>query len=241
VSQCRSRRSSGRATVPSTRTEISCSPAYAIATIHLDQGESVNRRSGRDARHDHERVDRDQHRGRAHEVPEAIRARGESFFMNTFTATGPDARVVVAPALPGDVITWPLTGSTVFLQSGSYLAAPDSVSVDSSWGGQDVLQQGGSARAALLGHRRPRRVELRRDPRRRPRPRPDLRGRHRSHGGAGGVGGLPGAQGRELEVDDPRRDGFVVDLTGPGRIYLQSRSPNSFIEWLAPKLPGNRS
>ena len=35
---------------------------------------------------------------------------GESFFMNTFSATGPNAHVVVAPALPGDIITWPLTG-----------------------------------------------------------------------------------------------------------------------------------
>ena len=34
---------------------------------------------------------------------------GESFFVNTFTATAPDAHVIVAPALPGDIITWPST------------------------------------------------------------------------------------------------------------------------------------
>jgi uncharacterized protein (AIM24 family) len=36
-------------------------------------------------------------------------------------------------------------------------------------------------------------------------------------------------------------EGLVVELTGPGRIYLQTRSPENFIDWLAPKLPGNRS
>ena len=36
-------------------------------------------------------------------------------------------------------------------------------------------------------------------------------------------------------------EGLVVNLTGPGRIYLQTRSPNSFIDWLVPKLPTQRS
>jgi uncharacterized protein (AIM24 family) len=49
---------------------------------------------------------------------------GESFFVNTFRSSAPGAHVVVAPALPGDIITWPLSGNTVYLQSGSYLASP---------------------------------------------------------------------------------------------------------------------
>jgi uncharacterized protein (AIM24 family) len=28
-----------------------------------------------------------------------------------------------------------------------------------------------------------------------------------------------------------------VDLTGPGVIYTQSRSPEAFLNWLIPKLP----
>ena len=35
-------------------------------------------------------------------------------------------------------------------------------------------------------------------------------------------------------------EGLVVKLTGPGRFYMQTRSPDSFVEWLAPKLPGKR-
>ena len=36
-------------------------------------------------------------------------------------------------------------------------------------------------------------------------------------------------------------EGLVVDLTGPGRIYLQSRSPEDFLSWLIPQLPTQRS
>ena len=35
-------------------------------------------------------------------------------------------------------------------------------------------------------------------------------------------------------------EGLVCKLTGPGRFYPQTRNPESFIEWLVPKLPGKR-
>ena len=36
-------------------------------------------------------------------------------------------------------------------------------------------------------------------------------------------------------------EGLVVRLTGPGRIYMQTRSPESFLGWLIPKLPKQTS
>ncbi len=32
-------------------------------------------------------------------------------------------------------------------------------------------------------------------------------------------------------------EGLVVGLTGPGRVYIQTRSEDSFLDWLIPKLP----
>ena len=60
---------------------------------------------------------------------------GESFFMNTFTAAGPNAEIIFAPALAGDIVRWQLDGRTVFLQSGSYLASSMGIDIDSKWGG----------------------------------------------------------------------------------------------------------
>ena len=36
-------------------------------------------------------------------------------------------------------------------------------------------------------------------------------------------------------------EGLVVHLTGPGRIYTQTRSPESLLGWLIPKLPKQTS
>jgi uncharacterized protein (AIM24 family) len=32
-------------------------------------------------------------------------------------------------------------------------------------------------------------------------------------------------------------EGLVVDLTGPGRVLMQSRSTDQFLAWLIPQLP----
>jgi uncharacterized protein (AIM24 family) len=67
---------------------------------------------------------------------------GESFFVNDFSsATG--GTVGVAAALPGDVSTVNLDGSTgLLVQSGSWIASDASVDVDSKWGGAWSLSAG---------------------------------------------------------------------------------------------------
>jgi uncharacterized protein (AIM24 family) len=34
-------------------------------------------------------------------------------------------------------------------------------------------------------------------------------------------------------------EGLVVDFTGPGDVYLQTRSPEAFLGWLIPNIPRN--
>jgi uncharacterized protein (TIGR00266 family) len=36
-------------------------------------------------------------------------------------------------------------------------------------------------------------------------------------------------------------EGLVTRFTGPGRLWLQTRSPQHFLDWLIPKLPTKRS
>lgn len=36
-------------------------------------------------------------------------------------------------------------------------------------------------------------------------------------------------------------EGLVSRFTGPGRLWLQTRSPQHFLDWLNPKLPTKRS
>ena len=52
---------------------------------------------------------------------------GESFFQNTYTAPGNGGELVLAPALPGDMIVLEIAGNEFMLQSGAYIASEISV------------------------------------------------------------------------------------------------------------------
>ena len=54
---------------------------------------------------------------------------GESFFLNTFKASGAPGQVTVAPSLPGDITDVDVRGN-LYVQSGSFLAGEAGVDVD---------------------------------------------------------------------------------------------------------------
>jgi uncharacterized protein (TIGR00266 family) len=61
---------------------------------------------------------------------------GESLFQNTFTASQPGQELWLAPSAEGDVVALDMNGSyEVMLNSGAYLAASPSVTLDTKWGG----------------------------------------------------------------------------------------------------------
>ncbi|MBE9509020.1 MAG: TIGR00266 family protein [Chloroflexi bacterium] len=50
---------------------------------------------------------------------------GESFFVNTYHAPAQGGEIMLAPALPGDMIVRQMQGETLLVQSGSYVASGD--------------------------------------------------------------------------------------------------------------------
>ncbi|MGZ4754582.1 MAG: TIGR00266 family protein [Acidimicrobiia bacterium] len=224
------------------KTEISYGPAFAMATVHMDQGESVKAEAGAMmAMAPTVEIQTSTTGGVLKGLRRSVLG-GESFFMNTFTATGPDAHVVVAPSLPGDIVTWPLTGNTVYLQSGSYLASPESIDVDSKWGGAKTFfsREGlfmlkcvgtGDLVVSSYGAIHP----------------IDLAAGESYVVDTGHMVGWEDGVGYEVQKAGNWKstllggEGLVVKLTGPGRVYIQTRSPDSFLDWLIPKLPTQRS
>jgi uncharacterized protein (TIGR00266 family) len=224
------------------KTEISYSPAFAMATVHLDQGESVKAEAGAMmAMSPSVEIVTSTKGGVMKGLRRSVLG-GESFFMNTFTATGPDAHVVVAPALPGDIVTWPLTGNTVFLQSGSYLASPDAIDVDSKWGGAKtffskeglfMLKCVGTGDLVVSSYGAIHAIDL-------------VEGQTYTVDTGHMVGWEEGV-GYEVHKAGNWKssilggEGLVVKVTGPGRVYIQTRSQDSFLDWLIPKLPTQKS
>jgi uncharacterized protein (TIGR00266 family) len=163
---------------------------------------------------------------------------GESFFQNTFQAPAGGGQVTVAPALPGDMLSFELSDERIMIQSGSYVASELGVDLDTEWSGAKtffaseglvMLRAQGSGKIVVSSYGAIHDITLKED---------QLYTVDTGHlvaftEGIGfrvrKVGGLTSTL--------FSGEGLVVDLTGPGRVLLQSRSTDQFLAWLIPQLP----
>lgn len=163
---------------------------------------------------------------------------GESFFVNDFSSpTG--GMVAVAAALPGDMSLASLDGSGALLvQSGSWIASETSVDVDAKWGGGKTFFSG----EGLVLLRCTGRGELLMS----------AYGAIRSYTLVAGER-MTVDTGHVVAFDDTVQytvrkagswkstilggEGLVTDFTGPGRLWLQTRSSSDLIAWIQSKLP----
>ena len=163
---------------------------------------------------------------------------GESFFINTFRAPQ-GGELTVAPTLPGDIVHMPVeTPAPMMVQSGSWLASETTVEVDTKWGGAKTFFSGeglfllrcsgsGDMLVSSYGAIEPRQL----------------------------------GQGEVLKIDTGHivaftegigyevnkvggwkstllsGEGLVATFTGPGTLWIQTRSPADFLGWLIPQLP----
>jgi uncharacterized protein (TIGR00266 family) len=167
---------------------------------------------------------------------------GESFFVNDFSS-GSGGVVGVAPALAGDMAEVTMAeGRALMVQSGSWIASDPTVDVDAKWGGGKTFFSGeglillrctGHGEVLMSAYGAIRSLEL----------------------AAGEV--LTLDTGHVVAFDDTvtytvrkagswkstilGAEGLVTDFTGPGRVWLQTRSSSDLIAWIQSKLPPSRS
>ncbi|MDH4112013.1 MAG: TIGR00266 family protein [Actinomycetota bacterium] len=167
---------------------------------------------------------------------------GESFFINTFRAPQ-GGELSVSPTLPGDIVHMPVDASkALMVQSGSWLASEAGVQVDTKWGGAKTFFSGeglfllrcsgaGDMLVSSYGaieHRQlvPGEV-LKID--------------------TGHIVAFEEGIGYEVNKVGGWKstllsgEGLVATFTGPGTLWMQTRSPADFIGWLIPQLPTQRS
>ncbi|MCA9013414.1 MAG: TIGR00266 family protein [Planctomycetaceae bacterium] len=154
---------------------------------------------------------------------------GESMFVNVFTAEGPGELILTQP-FPGDIECIDLRGTTMFLQPGAFLACDPGVKLGLGWAGIKM----GIAREGLF--------------------RLKVSGEGRVWFGA--YGGIFIREVSEEYIVDSGHlvayepsigirigmagsvltsllsgEGLVTRVTGPGRIYMQSRSFSGLAAW----------
>ncbi len=220
------------------KTDILYRPAYSLAVVNLEANESIRAESGAMVSMSADLIMETKAQGGIFKSLARAALGGESFFMNTFTASPSGGMITLAPSLPGDVVEIILSNQTIFVQSGSYLASSNGITVDTSWGGAKtffaregliLLKISGSGNVIISSYGAIHEVNL--------------------------------AVGEKYVVDTGHLvtfestmnfavrkvagwkstifggEGLVVELTGPGNLTLQTRSQDAFINWLIPKLP----
>jgi uncharacterized protein (TIGR00266 family) len=222
------------------QTEILYRPAYAMARVHLDPNEEIQVEAGAMVSMSSDIAIETQARGGLIKSLARSMLGGESFFINTYRAARGGGTMTLAPALPGDMFELDMKGDSLLVQSGSYVASSGSVEVDTRWGGGKtffaseglvLLHASGSGPLILSSY--------------------------------GAIDDVSLGDGERLTIDTGHLvafserigfnvrsiggmkstlfsgEGLVVDLSGPGRVLMQTRSQDAFLAWLIPQLPSN--
>jgi uncharacterized protein (TIGR00266 family) len=218
--------------------DIRYRPSYSLAMVTLDPGESIQVESGAMVgMSPNLEMETEASGGLLKSLGRKMFG-GESFFLNTYTGSSPGDSVALAPPLPGDVAVIEMRGETLLVQSGSYLASSEGIKVDTKWSGAKtffgsegliMLRVSGSGTLIVSSYGAIHPVEL-----------------EAGQSYVVDTGHLVTFEEHmNFEVKKVAGwkstlfsgEGLVAELTGPGKLTLQSRSQDSFLAWLLPKIP----
>jgi len=225
--------------------DLESRPSYGMAVVHLDKGEKIVSESGAMVAMSTQ-IAVDTHFNGAGgggfidwlKAALAGLARkflaGETMFVNSFTAQADGQQVMLAPAMVGDVVHLELgADESVTVQAESYLASTRRVKVGLIWGGISMLLSGegafflkcqGPGHLFINSYGAVEKVEV-------------------DGGYTVDTGHVVGWQG-DLKYRMKKAggfmasvtsgEGFVIEFTGKGTVWLQTRNIGSFVGWLSP-------
>ncbi len=220
--------------------EIQYRPSYSLLSVKLQQGEAVCAEAGAMvSMSDGIEIETKAKGGVLAALKRSVLG-GESFFVNTFSARQA-GEVTFAPALPGDIYHLEMNGQTVFAQSGSYIASSSGIEVNTKWGGAKtffskeglfLLKITGTGHAFLSSYGAIHQI--------------DLEAGQRYIVDTGHMVAFDETVSYKVRRVGGLKstlfsgEGLVCELTGPGKISIQTRSTDAFLAWLIPHLPGRR-
>jgi uncharacterized protein (TIGR00266 family) len=225
--------------------ELDARPAYTVASIALDPGETITAEAGSLVSHtdsiEMETGIGDEGEGFLESVKDSVLG-DESLFRNRFIAKGAPGQVSLAPNVPGDVTVLELEDNSFYLQSGAYVAAESGVTLDTDIGGLDTLL--GGEGLFFLEASGPGKLCL---------------------GSFGGVYRHEVSRGETFTVDSGHvvawdstmsyntervggmketlfsEEGLVMRFEGPGEVFVQTRNYDNFISDIVGRMPTQNS
>ncbi len=226
--------------------EIQYNPAHSLATVHLEPGETVRAEASAmvSMSRNIEVETNTGPKGGGGFFKKLKRGMlgGESFFQNTYRATSPGAHVSLAPSLCGSMVVHNLGGGpALMIQGSSYVAAPDSVDIDTQFQGMKGLFSGESLFFLRASGTGPVLInafgaieEL------------DFSGEMIVDTGhlvafTEGITYKVSKAGSGWIQSFLSGEGLVLHLSGQGKLYLQSRNPNEFGRSVGKLLPARNA
>jgi uncharacterized protein (TIGR00266 family) len=228
--------------------DIESRPSYGMAVVTLDKGEQITAESGAMvAMSSGLRVDTTFNGTGSGGVFDWLQAAltglirkymaGETLFVNNFRSTGDGQQVMLAPAMVGDVEQYKVSGENrITVQATSYLASTKGVRIDLIWAGFSMLfsKEGafflrcrGEGDVLINSYGAIEKVEI--------------DGRYIVD--TGHVVGFSG----DLKYKIRRvggwkatilsGEGLVLEFSGKGSLWLQTRNINAMVSWITPVLP----
>ncbi|MFC7077710.1 TIGR00266 family protein [Haloarcula halophila] len=219
--------------------ELTHKPSYTHVVVDLEGGESIMAEPGAMVSHTtNVGIDTTTSRGGLLSSAKSMLG-GESFLANEFTAEGGRGTITLAPPTPGDVNHHVLDGETLYAVDGAYLASDPDIDIDSEFGGLKSMLAGASITPLALKGSGNVLIEA-----------------------FGGIEQTELADGETYTVDnehvvawtesvtfDARRigglkstllsgEGLVMDFTGPGTVWYQTRGLDSFMAAIAESFGG---
>ena len=224
------------------KVELLYRPSYSMADVHLEGGEKITVEAGSMVAMSPDiQVQTGMKGGFMKSLARSVLG-GESFFMNTYQAGSEGGVLQLAPTLPGDVFTLEMSGESYLVQSGSFLASSEGVETDTKWGGARTFFGGeglimlrcrGNGTLILSSYGAIHEV--------------DLAAGERFTVDTGHLVAFSEEMGFKVRSLGNLAsaflggEGLVVDLTGPGKVLLQTRSVGAFLNWLIPKMPKTKN
>jgi uncharacterized protein (TIGR00266 family) len=205
-------------------------PSYSLLDLRMDAGDTIVSESGAMAWMEGPLEVKTSTRGGVLAGLKRKLLSGESFFQNTYTATGPGARLALAPGAAGDVVAYELDGE-LLLEKGAYLASDPSVTVNAKFDGLRgflneglfVLRCSGRGTLFFTAYGDIQEVEI--------------DGEYVVDNGYA-VAWEPSLNYRLTRARRIRSflfgDQVLLRFSGRGKVWIQSRSPRSLANWVHP-------
>ncbi len=237
------------------RYEIAYQPSYSLAIVNLEPGEEIRCEAGARVSMSAELILEAKLNagsggggllGGVFGAVKKAMLGGESFFMTSVRADRKAGEVTLAPSVPGDITALELT-QPILVQGGSYLANGPGVEIDTKFsglkgmmGGEGLFFLRASGKGTLFitsfgaihkkvlspgerwvvdsGHM----VAYEEG----------VQMQTRMAGNQEGAGFL-----KRAATSAASGEGLVMEFTGPGTVWIQTRNPSAFTSWLYALLP----